>query len=1084
MKKLAILLVCFVFAGVQTLLAQNIQISGKVTSAEDGTALPGVSVSVKGTTLGTITDVDGMYKISVPQSATALVFSFVGMKTTEVPIEGRTTIDVVMEPALLSVDEVVVTALGISRTKKSLGYTVQEVKGDEVVRASNPNLQTAIQGKIAGVEVRQSSGMPGSPSTIFIRGARSFSGNNAPLYVVDGMPIASDADYGQNVTGSYYSNRAIDIDPNDIESINVLKGQAAAALYGLRASNGVIVITTKSGKNMAKGKSQVDFSSSYTIDRVSRLPEVQQKWAQGYYDLGGASQWTFYPAFSYSWGPAIEDLADDPTYGGNNYSGHTGEFFDPYKGQWVTPKAYNNPKNFYSEDGVTWNNNLTLTQNLTNGSFVVGFGATNQNGIIKNTGMDRYTGKIGANMNFGEKWRAGFSANYSDIHLAKLPSGNDSWLFTVYGAPPSFDLMGTPYHMDGFYGKYRQISYRRGTVGENARWAVENNHFLETTRRFFGNSYVEFLPTSWMTVKYQLGVDTYATDNEDLYQMGSTATGQVLPTAGQYPTPNNPVYGYRAPTGGSINNYGVNRSTTNSLLNVTINKQLADQLNFTLILGNEINNNRSRYWSMTGTGFTTPGWNNMDNTTTKTASESKYWDRTVGFYGNLAIDYMSMIFLNATGRNDIVSTMPRGNRSFFYPSVSLGFVFTELEPLKDNPVLSLGKIRASYAEVGQAGYYRDKVYVLGGAGSGFLSDGIQYPLGGISGYKPSVTLYDPNLKPQNTRSWEVGFELNFFKGRIGLDYTYSDQLAKDQIFAVPLAGSTGYAEVYMNAGKMSAKGHEVVLNLIPVKMKSFQWNIAANFTKIVNKCIELAPGVENIALGGYVTPNIRASAGDTYPAIYGNQFKKDDKGRVLVDEDPDSYYYGMPLMGDFGKVGEVSPKFILGVTNTFTIANMLTLSAQIDWKNGGQMYSGSNRLIDLYGTSKRTEDRTNPYIWPGYKADGTKNDIQRGGADDIWAYPDLYADVLSEIDEAQIYETSFVKLREVSVGLMLPKKLIAPARIQNASVNFIARNILLWTTFPNFDPETSQGMGNMQGGMDYMSLPQTTSYGIGLNITF
>lgn len=1060
-------------------LAQR-TITGKVTAAEDGSSIPGVTVMVKGTQTGTITDLNGQYSLNVPKNASMLTFSFVGLKSQELAITTSNVLNVVMKSEATDIQGVVVTALGISREKKSLGYSVSEVSGDQMTKAGNTDVMNALSGKVAGVEVKPSSGMPGAPAQVLIRGSRAFSGDNTPLYVVDGQPITSTSDYEQNVTGSYSANRAVDIDPNDIESMSVLKGQAAAALYGIKASNGVIIITTKSGKGLVKGKPLVSFSSNYTSDVVARLPNVQQTYAQGYYNDNVSAG--FAPAFSYSWGPKISELSADPVYGGDA-NGQPGKFWDPYKAAWTQPQAYNNAKNFFARNGQTWGNNLSISQATDFGDFMFGFGATNQDGIIKNTGMDRYNAKLGANAILSKAWKAGFSANYSNVALRKLPSGNDSWLFTVYGAPASFDLMGTPANQTGTQGAYRQNSYRRGAVGENPNWAVERNEFLENTNRIFGNTYAEFKPVDWFKVRYQLGIDTYTSDLTDYYEMGSAHTGQSLPTAAQYTKPTKPNYTYVAPTGGSLNNYGISRTTVNSLLTVSVKKQLTEDINALLDFGNDINHSSYKSYSMTGTGFTVPGWKNMANASTQTAANGLGQNRTVGFFGSLSLDYLSMLYLNATGRYDVVSTMPNGSRSFFYPSVSTGFVFSELAALQNNKVLSFGKIRLSYAEVGQAGTYRPVTYVAGGAGSGFLSDGILFPLGGISGYGPSVTLYDPNLMPQNTGTWEVGFELKFLNNRIGLDYAYSDQTATNQIFPVPMAGSTGSAEIYMNAGEMTVKGHELVLTLVPVKTKDFTWTFNTIFTKYENLCVSLADGVESINLGGYVTPNIRASAGDTYPAIYGNQFLRDDNGHILVDEDPDSYYYGMPLQGDFGKIGEVSPNFYMSFGNSFTY-KFITLSAQLDWKDGGQMYSGSNRLMDLYGSSARTEDRTTPYIWDGYKADGTPNDIQRGGPEDLAAYADLYNDVLGSLDEAHIYTTSFVKLREVSLSFSLPKAWITPMKFQSVSLDLMARNFLLWSPLPNFDPEASQGMGNMQGGMDYMSLPQTTSYGVGLNITF
>jgi len=1030
--------------------------------------LPGVSVIVKGTTIGVTTNADGKYEINMPNNATVLTFSFVGYKIQEIAPTGRAIINVVMETESVEMKEVVVTALGITREKKALGYTVQDIKGEDLVKASNPNVMTALSGKIAGVEIRQSSGMPGAPSQIFIRGARSFSGTNTPLYVVDGMPITSESDYSSNTNGAAYSNRALDIDPNDIESINVLKGQAAAVIYGLRASNGVIIITTKKGKGAKTGTPIVSINSSITIDNVSKLPELQTTYSQG-------SGFTFIAANSFSWGPKISDLPNNSTYGGNNYTGHAGEFFDPYKGKWVTPKAYENAKNFYNNDGYTYVNSINISNATNFGNYSIGLSSTNQTGIIKKTGMDRYTAKLGGDFKLNDKWSLGFSGNYSDISMKKLPSGNDSWLFTVYGAPPSFDLKGTPYHQDGTFGDYRQISYRRGGVGVNPLWAIENNHYYESTKRFFGNTYVEFKPISWATIKYQIGIDNYGTDNEEYQEMGYGN----LATAAQYPTPNNPVYTYIEPTGGYINHYGLNRRIINSLLTISLNHNFSEHLNGTLLLGNEVDDNQSEYYLAYGSGFTTPGWNNLSNTNTPSSDYDKYHRRTGGVFANLGVDYKGMLFFNATGRYDKISSMPRDYRGFFYPSISLGFLFTELEAIKGNKILSYGKVRASYSEVGQASnsFQPSPVYITGGGGSGYLQSGLVYPFNGVTGYKLTSTLYDPKLKPQNTSTIEAGIELKFFNNRLGIDYSYYNTIATDQIFAVPMAGSTGYSNLVMNAGKMVTNGHEIVLTATPVKSNNFSWDMTLNFTKSVSTVKKLAEGVESIPLGGYTTPNIRASAGDTYPAIYGERFARDNQGRILVGDD------GLPMTGEFGKIGDVSPDFTIGLNNNFSIMKLFTISAQIDWKQGGQMYSGSNRLIYYYGTAKGTEDRTTPFIYSGYKLDGTPNNIQRGGNSDPTAYEALQ-NSLQAISEAWIYETSFVKLREISIAVNLPEKFISPLKLKKASLGFVARNILLWTSLENFDPETSQGQGNMQGGMDYMSLPQTTSYGFNLNLTF
>ncbi len=505
-----------------------------------------------------------------------------------------------------------------------------------------------------------------------------------------------------------------------------------------------------------------------------------------------------------------------------------------------------------------------------------------------------------------------------------------------------------------------------------------------------------------------------------------------------------------------------------------------------LLLGNEFNDNASEYYTSYGSNFSTPGWNDLDNTSVQNSEYDNYQRRTIGFFGEASVEWMDMLFLTGTGRYDIISSMPSDNRGFFYPSVSLGFVFTELGALSGQNILSFGKLRASYAEVGQAAstYRPEPIFVTGGGGSGFLSYGMEYPVNDITGYKLSSILYDPKLTPQNTRTIEFGADLRFFNNRLRVDYSYFDQTAEDQIFGVPMAGSTGYSTFYTNAGEMYSKGHEIIFNVSPIQLNSFGWDISVNFSSIKNEVVELAEGVEDIFLGGYVTPNIRASAGDAYPAIYGEKFVRDDQGRILVNENSSSPGYGLPMIGEFGLIGEVTPDFTMGLGNTFTLFGNLTLSAQLDWKQGGEMYSGSNRLMNLYGSSAKTEDRETPFVYNGYKSDGSKNDIERGGPDDQGAYQYLYSNILGSLPESNIHETSFLKLRNVSVSYSIPQKIIAPLMLEKAQIGLVMRNLLLWSTLKNFDPETSQGQGNMQGGMDYMSLPQTTNYGFNINLTF
>jgi TonB-linked SusC/RagA family outer membrane protein len=445
--------------GIHVVFAQSRTLTGTVTDSDDGSTLPGVSVVVKGTSVGTVTDIDGKFSLNVPKDATTLRFSFVGYSTQEVEISSTSSFKISLEKATLSVDEVVVTAMGIQKDRKALGYAVQGVKEEEIVRTRNSDLAGAMQGKIAGVEIKPSSGMPGASSQIIIRGARSFTGNNTPLYVVDGMPISSTADYstGNSVTGADISNRAIDIDPSDIESIDVLKGQSAAALYGIRASNGVVVITTKSGRKNEIGKPVISITHNSNFSKVSRTPDYQSTYAQGSYGVYG-------PTASTSWGPKITDLPNDSKYGGNN-NGHPGMFNVPQlaKGKldpWVTPQIYNNWDDYF-QTGYSTTNGFNVSQANKSGNFAFGVNQTHQTGIALNTGMDRWNAKASADQNLSKYFKVGFSANYSQNNIDKLTGANDGSLQGVLAAPRTYNLKGYPSNVPG--DPYAQIYFRGGT---------------------------------------------------------------------------------------------------------------------------------------------------------------------------------------------------------------------------------------------------------------------------------------------------------------------------------------------------------------------------------------------------------------------------------------------------------------------------------------------------------------------------------------------------------------------------------------------------------------------------------------------
>lgn len=618
--------------------------------------------------------------------------------------------------------------------------------------------------------------------------------------------------------------------------------------------------------------------------------------------------------------------------------------------------------------------------------------------------MDRYNARLSAETKLHTNWSTGFTGNYVYSTIDKQSGANNGVVATVYGAPASYDLKGIPSHIEG--DPYTQNTFRATSSFNDPYWATENNEFKEATHRFFGNSYVNYTTrfntsNHQLNVKYQLGVDSYTTDYTDSYGYGH-ANG----------------YGYMTLFGYSV-------TEMNSLLTAAYTWDMNDQWVFDALIGNEFVERKRKYYEEYGENYNFGGWNHIDNATNFTATEEIKRKRTVGNFFSLSLAYDNMLYLNVTGRNDKVSTMPRGNRSFFYPSVSLGWIFTELEPLKNN-ILTYGKVRASYAEVGQAGeylpdYYRTPTY-SGGFYSGYP---ITYPFDGVTAFTQYSYVYDPNLKPQNTRLYELGADFTFLNGLFSLSYTYSRQNVQDQIFAVPLATSTGSSYFYTNGGKLHTNAHEVTLDITPVKVKNFQWDLGINFSKIGNYVDELADGVESIMLGGFVDPQIRISAGDKFPVIYGTTYLRDDNGNIVVDE------RGLPQAGAQGVIGTVSPDFILGFNTSFQI-HKLRIAATFDWKKGGQMYAGTNYTLDYYGVTQRSVDLRNmDYFYfekAAVKADGTPNDIKIKGMlspdDDNSEVADAYdyLNALSGISEAGVAGSGFFKLRELSASYPIYKK--------------------------------------------------------------
>ena len=1056
MEKRLFMFLAGLFLSIGMAVAQT-QVTGTVVSGEDGEPIVGASVKVSGTKTGTITDVDGKFALNVPEG-TKLVVTYLGMlpKTVNASVSGAMKIK--LDPDNKVLDEVVVTAMGITREKKALGYASQVLDAKDLNTSGTSSLASAMQGKLTGVDIRTSSGAPGASAQIVIRGARSFDGNNTPLYVVDGMPISSTPDFStkESVTGADNASRTIDLNPDDIESINVLKGQAASALYGIRASNGVILITTKRGSK-GSTKPVITFSTDLSAQTLSRKFEHQDVYAQG------TTLSKYNPNTSMSWGPKIADLANDATYGGNtnnkytngDLTSHAGMYYNPKYAAaglsgWATPQTHDNVGDFF-KTGFTQNSTFNISQRKNDISYSFSVSDTYQKGVIPSTGMTRTGARGAVDWKVNDQWKTGFSANYSSVKIKSAPGANSGIVNVVYSAPAEYDLKGTPYHKPG--DPTSQILFR-ATNFNNPYWWADNDEYSQHTNRVFGNAYAEFSPKlNWgknykIVFREQAGIDMYTSNNSEIAEVGSAKN-----------------------TKGEVENIGTQNNIFNNLLtaNFTAKWGANEEWDFGFVLGNEFNHQYRRKWDYDGTGLAFYGQPTIGNTSSMDAhSDYHIQERTVGVFGQMSLSWMDMLFLTVTGRNDVVSTMPRGNRSFFYPSVSLGWIFTELPALKENHVLSYGKLRLSYAQVGQAGqFYNNYMYVPSYTGGMYVYTPISYPLGGAKGYAPYYVKFDENLKPQNTSNWETGIDLGLFKNRVRVEYTLSYQDVRNQIFDVPTAGTTGYQALRTNAGQMTTLSHELSVNASVIDHANYGLDLGVNFTKITNKVKKLADGVESIMLGGFVEPQVRAQAGYTYPNIYGKAFKRTEDGQLLLSAN------GLP-QGTAASVnlGECTPDFNMGF-NLRAHYKQLSLSATMDWQKGGCMYNGTLLTMNYFGASKASL----PYhegtmVAEGInEATGQKNTVQVSKQQYYMAYND--------VTEAGIFDTSFLKLRDVTLSYQFPKF----AGI-NLSVYGFARNILLWAKLPGLDPESSQGNGNMSGYFERYSIPNSSSFGGGFKIAF
>lgn len=1058
MKRLSLVL-ALVCLNAIAILAQR-SITGKV-SDESGEPLIGASVLVKGTTTGTVTELDGSYRLEAPSgSNVVLVFSYTGYNPREVALGASNVMDVTLS-AGITLETAVVTALGIERDKKALTYSVEKVQGDQLVNARETNLVNALAGKFSGVQVTSSGGQTGSSARVIIRGNSSFLGNNEPLFVIDGVPVDNSQTFGggqnnSNGNGNGDSplffggttNRIIDIDPANIASMSVLKGASATALYGSRAANGVILITTKNGKRTAKPTITLSTNAGYSD---ARLPKLQKTYAQG---LGGNYFNGNDPAqlIATAWGPRMDTLRLDAD--GN---------YDP-NGQPAT--VYDNAKAFFRR-GANIDNSLSIAGGGERADYFVSYSNKLEEGIVPNNNLRRngFLAKFGAD--FSERLHIAAGVNYINTKLFTVTEGNgrQSYLWTVYGAPPSYNLRGDGpkdyLNPDGSQRNYR-------TARNNPYFVVDNNGASGTVNRFLPTLNLSYKLSDWLTLNNRLGADIY-TDRR-LYR-------EVKGTLGTFPT-------------GRVYEDVISYQQFNNDLVLQANKRFED-FDLDVVVGSQINDQRNDRLYTQGVNLTVPGFYNLANASTINVSQNKTQERLIGLYGSASLGYRNFLYLTVTGRNDWSSTLPAKNRSYFYPSVSGSIVVTDAIPaLQNSAALSFLKLRLGYAQVGNgAPVYSTQpdLYVQSNVGDGERG-AILFPYNGQNGFTISNVIGNPDLRPERTSELEAGIEANFFTNRIRFEGSYYDRLSKDQIFQAPVAGSSGAVSRLVNAGAMRNRGFELLLELTPVKVGGFSWDIGGTFTRNRNTVESLTDGVDNIRLAGFSSPGIYIVRDQGYGVIWGSRYERDDQGRVIIDDDPESAGYGLPLSvsTELGVIGSVLPDWTAGLRNTFTYSNdkmgTVSLTALLDIRKGGDILNLDNFYLNFYGTTEATANRdgSQSFVYPNsVLPDGSANTIQVPYDETYWRLNWGLA------EEEWVEDGSFVRLREVTLAYRLPASVLSKGFIKGLGISLTGRN--LWLHAPNFtgsDPETSlYGSANGQGFYNFIT-PGTKGYNVALNVTF
>ncbi len=1040
--------------------AQNILIEGRVFSPSDSLSMPGVTVNIKGTNKGVTTDYQGKFQLLSSMGDT-LVFRFVGLKTYQHIVTKAETITVYMQTEVADLDEVVITAFGISRKKKALGYSVSEVKAEELRRSKDVNVMNTLAGKVSGVQITKTSGGVESSSRVTIRGNSSLSGNNQPLFIVDGIPVDNTTvGTGGTWGGIDYGSPISDINPNDIESISVLKGPNAAALYGSRAANGVIIVTTRKGTNR-KGIG-VDFGISCTWQFADIQKEFQNTYGAGTngrfeYDLQSGLPYFNTNLLAKSWGPEMK---------GQQYIDWDGVV------RTYSPQPDNYKK--YFEVGSTLNTSISLDGGNENANFRFSYAGLRNDGYTPNSEFNRHSVALRGGAKLGKYIIADAGINYiNQGALNRLKQSDGRGAARNYNFMPrniSTESLSNYQDVDGM----EKVWYTPWAWQSNPFWVANENENSDSRNRVIGHVNLTVKFNSWLSVSGQSGIDFYNEKREDIVATGSFENEQ-----------------------GSLSKGWHSMMERNNSFLFNASKELTENLSLSATFGG---NRMYRSFEQNGTYvahlsvpyFYHPEYGEEPTEVTYGLSEK----RINSLYGSIHLDFNHYLFFDVTARNDWSSTLPENDNSYFYPSVNASYVFSDALKI-ENYWFTFGKIRASYAQVGgdAAPYLLNLTYTSEGTFNG----------------QPRVTVSNilplSDLKPEITNSWETGFDIRLLDNRLGLDFTYYNSTTKNQIVPANVSYTSGFTTAVINAGEITNKGFEILLKATPVKSNNFKWALIANYTKNNSMVVNLSEDLENYELGSQWGVTVEARPGSPYGDIVGVSIARDLNDNKLVDEN------GMYIKGERKVMGNFNPDFLLGITNSFSYKK-INLGFLIDIRVGGQFYSASNMYAHGYsGTVVQTiegreewyrseEERiaagvspddwiaTGGYMAEGVYADGTIiNGVDVSGlANKTYVNPEYYWGQFStwgdELHEPHIYDADFVKLREMYLMYELPAKFSRKLHVNALSVGLIGRNLwLMYSKAPNIDPEASYTNGNGQG-LEYGTYPVARSFGFTLNAKF